>query len=69
MVLETDLSYSTIDRIIHNESKLKRLCARWIPHQLTKKYMQQRMEICQDNLAKLGFGKWRLYDIVTGDET
>jgi hypothetical protein len=31
--------------------------------------MQQRMEICQDNLAKLGFGKWRLYDIVTGDET
>ena len=69
MVFETGLSYCNINRIIHDELKLKRLCARWIPHQFTKKCKQQRMEICQENLAKLESGQWRLCDIITGDET
>jgi len=36
MVFETGLSYGTINRIIHDDLKLKKLCARWIPHQLTE---------------------------------
>ena len=63
------MSYGNINRIIHDELKLKKLCARWIPHQLTEKCKQQRMEICQENLAKLESGQWRLCDIITGDET
>ncbi|CAF4892242.1 unnamed protein product [Rotaria socialis] len=27
------------------------------------------MEICEENLAKLDPGQWRLCDIITGDET
>ena len=69
MVFETGLSYGNINRIIHDELKLKKLCARWVPHQLTEKCKQQRMEICQENLAKLESGQWRLCDIITGDET
>ena len=63
------LSYCNINRIIHDELKLKKLCTRWAPHQLTEKCKQQRMEICQENLAKLESGEWCLCDIIMGDET
>ena len=66
--LRLGLSYGNINRIIHDELKLKKLCARWVPHQLTEKYKQQRMEICQENLDKLESGQWHLCDIITGDE-
>ena len=69
MAFETGSSYGNINRIIHDELKLKKLCAKWVPHQLTEKYKQQRMEISQENLAKLESSQWRLYDIITGDET
>ena len=46
MVFETGLSYGNINRIIHDELKLKKLCTRWVPHPLTEKCKQQRMEIC-----------------------
>ncbi|CAF5055852.1 unnamed protein product, partial [Rotaria sp. Silwood1] len=68
MFFETGLSYGTINRIIHDDLKLKKLCARRIPHQLTEKN-KQRMQICQENLAKLVSGQWRLCDIITGDES
>jgi histone-lysine N-methyltransferase SETMAR len=69
MVFETGLSYDTINRIIHDGLKLKKLCARWIPHELTERNKQQRMQLCQENLAKLESGQWRLCDIVTADES
>ena len=37
--------------------------------QLTKKCKRQRMEICQENLAKLESGQWHLCDIITENET
>ena len=69
MVFETGLSYGTINRIIHDDLKLKKLCGRWIPHQLTGKNKQQRVQICQENLAKSKSSQWRLCDIITGDES
>ena len=69
MVFETGSSYGNINRIIHDELKLKKLCAKWVPHQLTEKCKQQRMEISQENLAKLESSQWRLYDIIAGDKT
>ena len=68
-MFETGISYGTVSRIIHDELKLKKLCARWIPHELTEQNKKQRVRICRDNLDKLKSGQWRLCDIVTGDET
>ena len=69
LAVDTGMSYGTISSIIHDELKLKKLCARWIPHQLTDQRKKQRVDICRDNLAKLRSGEWRLNDIVTDDET
>lgn len=69
IVFETGLSYGNVSRIIHDDLKLKKLCARWIPHELTEQGKEQRVDICRTNLAKLKSGQWRLCDIVTGDET
>lgn len=69
IAFELGVSYGTISSIIHDELKLKKLCARWIPHELSQQCKQQRVEICQENLAKLESGQWRMYDIITGDET
>ncbi|CAF2789238.1 unnamed protein product [Rotaria sp. Silwood2] len=40
-----------------------------IPHQLTDEQKQERVKLCRENLAKFRDGSWRLYDIITGDET
>ena len=48
--------------------KLRKLASRWIPHELTKTQKRKRVEICQKNLAKFKEGKWRLCDVITGDE-
>ena len=69
LAFDTGISYGTISSIIHDDLKLKKLCARWIPHELTEQGKKQRVDICRANLAKLKSGEWRLNDIVTGDET
>ena len=66
---ETSLSRATIQRIIHGCLKLTKLASRWVPHELSEKNRQDRVKICQENLAKFKENKWRLCDIVTGDET
>ena len=63
------VSYGTISSTIHDQLKLKELCARWIPHEVSQQCKQQRVEICQENLVKLEPGQWRMHTITTGDET
>ena len=66
---ETLLSRATIFNIVHDCLKLKKVTSRWVPHQLTEQNRQDRLRICQENLTKFKEGKWRLYDVVTGDES
>jgi [histone H3]-lysine36 N-dimethyltransferase SETMAR len=66
---ETSLSRGTIHTIIHDHLKMRKLTSRWVPHELTEKNRQDRVRICQENLAKFKEGKWRLSDVVTGDES
>jgi [histone H3]-lysine36 N-dimethyltransferase SETMAR len=66
---ETSLSRGTIHTIIHEHLKMRKLTSRWVPHQLTNKNRQDRVRMCQENLAKFKEGKWRLSDVVTGDES
>jgi [histone H3]-lysine36 N-dimethyltransferase SETMAR len=69
IIAETSLSHGTIERIIHDCLKMKKVTSRWVPHQLTDKQKQQRVKLCRENLAKFQDGSWRLCDIITGDET
>ena len=48
---------------------MRKLTSRWIPHNLSEENKKERFRICRQNLAKLKSGKWRLCDVVTGDES
>ena len=66
---QTSLSYGTINKIIHDHLLLKKISARWVPHELSKKNREDRVHHCEYNLAMIDSKKWRLGDINTGDES
>jgi len=66
---KTSLSRGTINRIITECLKLKKVTSRWVPHTLTEQNRQERVRVCQENLAKFNEGKWRWCDVITGDES
>jgi len=65
----TSLSCGTINRIIHEHLKLRKVVARWVPHELTDENRRKRVKDCRENLKLFREGKWRLCDVVTGDES
>ncbi|CAF3142115.1 unnamed protein product [Rotaria sp. Silwood2] len=69
IIAETSLSHGTIERIIHDRLKMRKITSRWVAHQLTDEQKQKRLQICRQNLEKFRNGTWRLCDIITGDET
>ena len=66
---QTDLTYSTIQRIISDHSQLKTITTRYIPKHLIDFQRTERGRICKENLAKFEQRLWRLCDVVTGDES
>jgi histone-lysine N-methyltransferase SETMAR len=66
---QTDLSYGTVQRIISDHLKLRKITARYIPKDLTDLQQAERIRICKENLAKFHQGTWRLCDVITGDES
>ncbi|CAF1086736.1 unnamed protein product [Didymodactylos carnosus] len=66
---ETSLSHGTIERIIHECLKMRKVTSRWVPHQLTDEQKQERVRLCRENLTKFRGGSWRLCNIITGGET
>ncbi|CAF5022274.1 unnamed protein product, partial [Rotaria sp. Silwood1] len=66
---QTDLSYGTVQRIISVHLKLRKLTARYVPKNLNDFQRSERVRICKKNLAKFQKGTWRLYDVITGDES
>ena len=64
------ISHGSAYEIIHNRLGFNKVCARWVPKQLTQLHKQQRLDICQKHLDR--YGNERdvfLNRIVTGDET
>ena len=61
-------SHGTIERIIHDCLKMKKITSCWAPHQLTNEQKQERVQLYHENLAKFHAGFWRLCDIIKGDE-
>ena len=64
----TTLSRGVIQTIIHDHLKLRKVTSRWVPHFLTEQNRRDRVEMCKKNLDMFQSNKWRLYDVVTGDE-
>jgi len=61
------ISHSSAYEIIHNFHKV---CARWIPKQLTMLHKQTRLHICQQNLDRYDKDSDAFLDrIITDDET
>jgi len=68
--MATGLSRGTINRILHDDLRLSKLSARWVPHLLTDKHKAERIR-CAKKFLKSHFecGKAFLDKIVTVDET
>lgn len=60
----------TIQRIVRTDLGFRKVCARWVPHELTEEYKNRRMAAALDFLARYeAEGELMLSRIVTGDET
>jgi [histone H3]-lysine36 N-dimethyltransferase SETMAR len=67
---ELEIPTTTVHTILHSSLQLKKVCSRWIPHELTLEQKLQRIEFCQQFLEKFKNPQSKsLYNIVTGDET
>lgn len=65
-----DLSHGTVNRILHEELSMRKLCARWIPHQLKDHQKEARVAFCLSTLSQFNQGNSELVgNIITGDET
>lgn len=69
IIAETSLSYGTVERILHDHLKLRKITSRWVPRELTAEQKQVRVRVCRENLEKFESGSWHLWDLVTGDES
>ncbi|CAF4656764.1 unnamed protein product [Rotaria sp. Silwood2] len=56
--------------ILRDHLKLRKVCARWVPHLLTTDQKRLRVQFCHESLKRFEQGRsWRVFDIVTGDES
>jgi hypothetical protein len=64
-----DIRYGSAYYIIHEDLRYHKICARWVPKQLTDEHKQACVEMCMQYLQQ--YHEWDafLQWIVTGDET
>lgn len=64
------IGVKTIHKILHDHLAARKLCSRWIPHNLTEAQKEARVKWCKENPKKFRRGKSNMvYNIVTGDES
>nr|XP_012227307.1 PREDICTED: uncharacterized protein LOC105675080 [Linepithema humile] len=64
------IGMTQIRTILHDHLAVRKLCARWIPHNLTQAQKKARVDWCKKMLKKFDRGQAKsVYDIVTGDES
>jgi len=65
-----DISVGSAHRIIHDELKFRKVCARWVPKQLTPEMKERHVDACQECLCWYEADvEAYLQHIVTGDES
>ncbi|XP_015599901.1 histone-lysine N-methyltransferase SETMAR-like [Cephus cinctus] len=70
--IEASLGFSmtSINKILHEHLAVKKICSRWIPHNLTNAQKKARVDWCKGMLKKYGQGASKVvYNIYTGDES
>jgi len=56
--------------LIHDSLKFSKVCARWVPKELTEEHKRKRLDVCSQHFARYREeGDNFLQQIVTGDET
>jgi [histone H3]-lysine36 N-dimethyltransferase SETMAR len=64
------ISMTSIHKILHEHLAVKKICSRWIPHNLTIAQKKARVDWCKEMLKKYNGGSSKaVYNIVTGDES
>ncbi|XP_011063832.1 PREDICTED: uncharacterized protein LOC105151689 [Acromyrmex echinatior] len=64
------IDMKAIHTILHDHLSVRKLCSRWIPHNLIEAQKQARVKWSKEMLKKFNRGRSNLvYNIVTGDET
>ncbi|GBP32680.1 Mariner Mos1 transposase [Eumeta japonica] len=57
-------------KILHEHLAVRKLCTRWIPHNLTEGQKLRRVNWCRDMMQRFGGGDSNVvYNMVTGDES
>lgn len=63
------ISMTSINKILHEHLAVKKICSRWIPHNLTNAQKKARVDWCKEMLKKYVQGASKaVYNIYTGDE-
>ncbi|GFT62367.1 hypothetical protein NPIL_589351 [Nephila pilipes] len=65
-----DISMTSINKILHEHLSVRKICSRWIPHNLTNAQKKARVDWCKEMLEKYIQGTSKaVYNIYTGDES
>ncbi|GFS82437.1 putative DD34D transposase [Nephila pilipes] len=65
-----DISMISINKILHEHLSVKKICSRWIPHNLTNAQKKARVDWCKEMLEKYIQGTSKaVYNIYTCDES
>lgn len=64
------ISSTSVKSILHEHLSVKKICSRWIPHNLKTAQKEARVSWCKEMIAKYDGGASKdVYSIVTGDES
>ncbi|XP_052753346.1 histone-lysine N-methyltransferase SETMAR-like [Galleria mellonella] len=64
------IGMSQVHKILHEHLAVRKLCARWIPHNLTEAQKLRRVDWCNEMHERFNEGNSNsVFDIVTGDES
>ncbi|GBP55534.1 hypothetical protein EVAR_36257_1 [Eumeta japonica] len=61
-------SPTVVNKIIHEYLSVRKLCSRWIPHNLTEAQKFRLVDWCCDMMQRFAGGDSNEYNIVAGDE-
>ena len=63
------ISHGSAYKLMHNKLGFHKVCARWVPKQLTEVHKQMHVDICQKHLDRFGNERDIFLDRITGDLT
>lgn len=65
-----NIGSAAVDTILHEHLRMRKLCARWIPHVLTDSQKRARLDFCRFLIDRYENSRnQRQFEVITGDET